>query len=344
MRALKVIQYRNGTEVHRADDCLPLMQAVDSGEMELHALSRHSYPGVALKRDEAPGICSLGYWKTNGEQQRGLRAHRNEGIELTMSLKGSTPVSVEGREYTLSSGELLVTRPWQLHSVGTPVFASGQVGWVIIDLGVRHPHQEWTWPDWVVLSRSELSFLTRALRENEDVIRTVPASLTESFGQLVRIAARPEATHRGSRIAVAVNALLLELFDLFERCPVDYTPELTNASRSIELFLDGLGERMAEPWSVEGMAEACGLGVTHFTRHFQMTTGETPARYLLAMRLRAAAIRLRAEPDLPIAEIARQAGFPYASYFSRVFMQRYGCTAALWRTGKAMDQSIRRCE
>ncbi len=335
MRELKVIRYRNGKEVHRADDCLPLMQAVDSGEMELYALSRHSYPGVALKRDEAPGLCSLGYWRTNGEQSRGLAAHRNEGIELTMALKGSTSVHVEGRGYSLCPGELMVTRPWQVHSIGNPVFATGQVGWVIVDVGVRHPHQEWQWPAWVVLSRAEMQFLTRALRENEDVIRKVPASLSETFMRLVDIAARPDGAHRGSRIVVAVNALLLELFDLFERYPVSYMPDLTNASRSVQLFLDDLDERIAEPWSVESMADACGLGVTHFTQCFQVVTGESPAKHLLATRLKRAAGLLKELPDEPIGAIAARVGFHYPSYFTRVFKKHYGCTAAAWRSRDA---------
>jgi AraC family L-rhamnose operon regulatory protein RhaS len=331
---MRKIRYRNGKEIHHADDCLPLLQAVANSEMELHALGRHSYPGVALKKSEAPGICSLGYWRTIGEQRRGLPSHRNEGVELTMSMSGMTPVTVEGKKYSLQPGELLVTRPWQAHSVGSPVFASGQVGWLIVDVGVRHPHQEWQWPEWVMLNKDEMQFLTRALRENEDVVRAVPDTVAKTFQQLVRIATQPDASHRGSRIVVAVNALLLELFDLFETSPVEYRPALTEASRSIRIFLDELPERMAEPWSVQSMADACGLGVTHFTRHFQLTAGESPARYLLALRLTTAARRLRDEPDMPVAEIAHQTGFPYATYFSRVFAQRYGCTAAHWRSRK----------
>ena len=55
---------------------------------------------------------------------------------------------------------------------------------------------------------------------------------------------------------MAVNALLLELFDLFESSPVDYTPALTDASRTINLFLDELAERMAGP-AVEGSPDCC---------------------------------------------------------------------------------------
>jgi AraC family L-rhamnose operon regulatory protein RhaS len=184
----------------------------------------------------------------------------------------------------------------------------------------------------VVLSKSEVASLTRSLRQNEDALRPVPDALTEVFGRLVRLAKEPDAPHRGSRVVVAVNALLLELFDLFEARPVRYSPALTDASRSVRLFLEELRARLAEPWSVRGMADACGLGVTYFTRHFLLVTGESPARHLLRLRLACAAKRLRDEPGLTVAEIARQLGFQHASYFSRVFVERYGCTAAVWRS------------
>jgi len=332
MPAPRKIVFTNGREVHRADDCLPLTRAVEAGEMELHAVSRHSYPGVTLTAGEAPGVCSLGYWKTLGEQHQGLPSHRNEGIELTMSLQGETPVTVEGKSFVLRPGELMVTRPWQVHSIGCPVFAPGKLGWLILDVGVRHPHQAWKWPAWVVLAKPETEALTRSLRQNEDVIRPVPEALSETFARMVRIAKSPKAPHRGSRVVMAVNALLLELLELFESRPVCFSPALTDASRSIRLFIEELRSRLAEPWTVRSMAEACGLGVTHFTRHFQLVAGESPAHHLLGLRLEYAARRLRDETGVTISEIAHRVGFPHANYFSRVFVQRYGCTPAVWRS------------
>jgi transcriptional regulator GlxA family with amidase domain len=104
------------------------------------------------------------------------------------------------------------------------------------------------------------------------------------------------------------------------------------ASRSVRLFLNDLEQRSAEPWSVESMAEACGLGVTHFTDCFQVVTGESPAKHLLAMRLKRAAGLLKEQPDESVAAVAERVGFQYPSYFTRVFKKHYGCTAAAWRS------------
>lgn len=326
--------YRCGGITYYADDCAPLVQAVELGKAKLFALKRGAYPGEDLKKNEAPGICSVGYWHCIAEGMPGLGIHRNEGIELTMAMAGATPVTVDGRRHLLKPGELMITRPWQPHSIGLPAFSVGKVGWLILDLETRHPHQPWKWPEWIALNPAELKFLTRALRQNEDVARAAHPELAQAFERMARLAERPDDPHRGSRAVMAVNDLLIELLSLFEQNHIPYSRELTKTSRSIALFLDELRGALDKPWTVEGMAEACGLGPTYFNRHFQLIAGESPARYLLMLRLKTAARRLREEPATPIAEIARQTGFPYANYFSRLFLRNYGCTASAWRAKK----------
>jgi hypothetical protein len=128
MGKVKGVLFKAGAKTHRADDCLPLVSAVQEGRMALQALARGHYPGERLKAAEVPGVCSLGYWQTLGDVRRGLAPHRNEGIEVTMPLQGETPVMVDGKAYVLLPGEVMITRPWQLHSVGEPCFAKGKVG------------------------------------------------------------------------------------------------------------------------------------------------------------------------------------------------------------------------
>ena len=146
MGKVKGVLFRSGSKTHRADDCRPLVQAVKEGRMTVHALARGHYPGGRLKVTEAPGVCSVGLWQTLGEVRHGLSPHRNEGIEVTMPLQGETPVMADGRSFVLHTDEVMITRPWQLHSVGEPRFAKGKVGWLMLDVGGRHPHQAWQWP------------------------------------------------------------------------------------------------------------------------------------------------------------------------------------------------------
>ena len=73
---------------------------------------------------------------------------------------------------------------------------------MIIDLGVRRPHQEWRWPSWTLLSRQDLSDLTCFLRQNEQYVWKGTAELRTVFRP-----AHPDAVGIGteaqySRLAV----------------------------------------------------------------------------------------------------------------------------------------------
>jgi len=324
------ILFKTGKEVHRADDCRPLTQAIREGTMTLHALARGHYPGEHLRVTEAPGVCSVGFWHAFSEQRHGLSPHRNEGIELTLSLMGESQVMVDGRNYMLRPGEIMITRPWQLHSVGEPFFAKGKIGWLILDVGVRHPHQAWQWPAWVNLSTGDLDLLTQSLRQNEDAIRATTPALRDAFSRLISIPASESARFRGSRIAVATCDVLVRLLELFHTNPVRLRPALMDSSRSVRLYVQDL-KRQAIPQSVEAMADACGFGVTRFAALFKEVTGITPGDYLLRWRIDTACHLLRTNPALSVEAIGKRVGFSHGNYFARIFRRTFGVTPSAWR-------------
>ena len=62
-------------ETYRADTCLPLVNAVEAGQVMLKALARRGYPGNPLKIRELPGISTIGSWNAVGKQNWGLDYH-----------------------------------------------------------------------------------------------------------------------------------------------------------------------------------------------------------------------------------------------------------------------------
>jgi AraC family L-rhamnose operon regulatory protein RhaS len=330
MEKAKTVLFKAGQEVLRADSCRPLIEAVREGSVTLRALARGHYPGGRLKASEAPGVCSLGYWHAAGEQRHGLLPHRNEGVELTMSLQGESAVMADGTSYILRPGQIMITRPWQLHSVGDDRFAKGKIGWLILDVGVRHPHQAWRWPAWVNLTPGDLTLLTRSLRQNEDAIRTASPELREAFRRLVTIAEAETELFRGSRIATGVCDVLVRLLELFHTNPVRLRPALTDSLRSVRLYVHDLLPQSLPP-SVEAMAEACGLGVTRFGALFKEVTGDTPGDYLVQRRLDEACLLLKSSPALSVEAVGKRVGFSHGNYFARVFRRAFGVTPGVWR-------------
>jgi AraC-like DNA-binding protein len=81
---------------------------------------------------------------------------------------------------------------------------------------------------------------------------------------------------------------------------------------------------------LNNLAQRARLSPYHFLRVFQALTGTTPHRYLIRVRLRRAAIRLR-EGRTRILDIALDCGFGDASNFDRAFHAEFGLSPRAYR-------------
>ena len=88
------------------------------------------------------------------------------------------------------------------------------------------------------------------------------------------------------------------------------------------------------------LATECGLSVSQFVRSFKRSFGSSAHRYLLAHRVETAkALLLRSE--LPLAEIALQAGFSDQAALSRTFRSIVGTAPAKWRMQSTRSREAR---
>jgi len=105
------------------------------------------------------------------------------------------------------------------------------------------------------------------------------------------------------------------------------------APHSIEGFstlAPWLMENLAQPISVEQMAEHVGLSPSHFRARFHQAAGLSPARYLRQLRAREAQ-RLLRDTMLPIKRIAQLVGYPELPHLHRLFISHVGATPAAYR-------------
>ena len=90
-----------------------------------------------------------------------------------------------------------------------------------------------------------------------------------------------------------------------------------------------------------GDADALFVSTPHMIRVFRKETGQTPHKYLLEYRLRAAAQLLKYS-DLSTAQIASSAGFSSASHFIRCFRKAHGVTPAHYRTAARQNAGVQK--
>jgi len=177
-------------------------------------LGARPYPGRRLARNALPGVRTLGFWDADHRQDWGLGWHRNEGIELTFLESGEVDFAVDNRS-SPTSRRLDLPRPWQQHRVGNPHVGVGQLHFLILDVGVRRPHQTWRWPSWLLFTADDLRQLTGVLRHNEQPVWHAAPEIARCFNL---IGAAIEADREGSStssLAIRINQLFLALLEMF---------------------------------------------------------------------------------------------------------------------------------
>jgi AraC-like DNA-binding protein len=318
--------YKGRNARYEIDRCEPQNRAIETGKILFHALTKGHYPGTPVPKNILPGLNSIGHWNAGGAQDWGEDPHRNEGVEITFLETGSTAFAVDHNTYNLRAGHFTITRPWQLHKLGAPNIGPGRLHWLILDLGVRRPHQNWHWPSWMVLTKDDLAELTRKLRLNENPVWNATPAVTQSFRELARTVEAWDQPRAVSRLATYLNQLFLGILDALSEQQTLETPDLTSRQRTVELFLNEVEHNPAvsrELGSIASMAGHCNMGVTAFSKYCRELVNAGPMEFLNCCRLDHAARQLREQAGLSVTEIAFANGFNSSQYFATCFRQRF---------------------
>lgn len=84
------------------------------------------------------------------------------------------------------------------------------------------------------------------------------------------------------------------------------------------------------------MADVCGVSESHFMKIFKDVTKQSFNEFLINYRLEVAAKQLK-EGKMKVIDIANACGFNNHSYFTRVFLRKYGMTPINYRKSETMS-------
>ncbi len=121
------------------------------------------------------------------------------------------------------------------------------------------------------------------------------------------------------------HALVSDLVTLFaDDTPAGPGSETLTGQRArrVEALV---AQRLAEPLTLDDLAQAAGLSRSHFVRAYKARFGETPMTRLRHLRLERAMTLLRST-GLTVGEIALDSGFADQSHLTRHFKRHFGCT------------------
>lgn len=121
----------------------------------------------------------------------------------------------------------------------------------------------------------------------------------------------------------------IRLLDLVADQQIEASAESMTKRRTVGLFLKDLSESpasIAEPWTLETMANQCGMGLTSLAKYLRILVNIGPMAYLNECRLEHAARELKERPGSPVTAIAFRMGFNSSQYFATMFKQRFAVT------------------
>lgn len=148
---------------------------------------------------------------------------------------------------------------------------------------------------------------------------------------LARVLAEQEAARPGC--AFGMMAGFMQLILLISRAATRNCSETTAALGEIGRLLTYLERHCTDALQISDLARGSGISVRTLERLFRQVTGRSPGDYLAELRLNRGA-KLLLESALPVAQVARLAGYGDGGYFSRLFRKKFGCPPREYRRRK----------
>ena len=109
------------------------------------------------------------------------------------------------------------------------------------------------------------------------------------------------------------------------------------ARHKVKVVQSFVREHIAETIHVDELAAAVHMSPFHFARMFKQSVGQTPHLYIVLRRVETAKELLR-DSDVPLIEVAAQAGFRTQGHFTGVFHRYTGYTPRTFRISSRTAQ------
>ncbi len=210
----------------------------------------------------------------------------------------------EGREYTLSAGDVYLLKPFTRH-----FYRSDD----------KTPYSK----IWINFRSDNAAQILKILKiENQTVFHCPEAAeLFNKFSELEKISVfRSDVTYKATELVYSIFARLAQS----QKNRVDEIPADVLKTK---VFLDC---SMAQGVSIKDVCEQTFFSRTHVISRFKKYYGVTPHRYVLDLKMSAACSLLK-DTDEKICAIAQRLNFYNDHHFSQAFKKKFGLSPSEYR-------------
>lgn len=238
--------------------------------------------------------------------------HTHETVEIYFFVSGACKYLVEGNEYELTSGDLMVMRPSESHKLC--VIDNTPYERIVINIDPQ------------IFERIDPSgVLYRPFGERK--LGRINQYRTEHFtDDLYEVCVRglTEESAIGATLEIRSKLFLLlcEIAKAYAARIADGKEEDRRKNRTVAHMISYINRNLSEPLSLEALSRQFFLSKSQISRLFREATGTTVWDYITAKRLLSARARIRTGENA--GRVAAEVGFREYSTFYRMYKARFG--------------------
>jgi AraC family L-rhamnose operon regulatory protein RhaS len=260
-----------------------------------------------------------------------LVPHKNKGMEITYIERGSLEWMVDGRTEKVDGGSVFFTLPWQVHGSLIPTNTDNIVWHLLFHLeeDFSTPHKKFQFPASFGFDPVETKILSNTFASSQKHC----FQATETMRKLIPDLVCELDNTKNLRKANSISLLRIVLIELKRIIAGEIlNPEATGPfGKKAKSLMIELSSNCEQQWTLEQMADLCGIRRTHLNTVFYKLTGHTPMEYLATLRIAKAKTMLK-QPENKIIDIAFMCGFGSSQYFSNVFKKALGMSPSEYRS------------
>lgn len=247
--------------------------------------------------------------------------HCHEHVELSIVRKGQGMFYIDGAEYPIQAGDLVILNPGCYHKslVTCPQDCTLETYIAFTNFHIRNAE-----PNTLPLPGGNVVVALK------DVVRQDIYKLCAAMGKEFQTC-KPGRYFMLKAYLIQLLLLLLRDQKKSETQTYGCIFESTNKKYVVNQMIEYFTEHYHERISLDQIARNMYLSTFYLSKIFKSETGDTPINYLIELRMEKARDLLDANPDLSIQNVAEMVGYEDAYHFSKLFKKHFGAAPTKFR-------------
>ncbi len=250
--------------------------------------------------------------------------HWHEEMEIIKVQSGRGFFCVDGKRYDASVGDIIVIRPFVMHSINRVDDSDMEIDAIVFNLRLLETGEA---------DLCTIKYFAPLLNDKHSVpvvVRTTDGWY-HPFDQSMTSILMCDFAKEGAELDIKAN-LYWMFYHLYNNRLMNVAPNAVEDKQqyTVRRALEFIRSEYMNEITVEKIAKHCGYSEFYMMKLFKQYTGESCVDYVNNYRLTIAGRQLR-DTDDDVAAIAYAVGFNNVSYFNRQFKRQYGMTPREFR-------------